>query len=58
MVLSDLAKSDLESGAWVDRYDYQNKDKNEHYHYENWESVLFFSAHCIITKTMWFPTLL
>ena len=27
MVLSDLAKSDLESGAWIDGYDYQNKDK-------------------------------
>ena len=25
-VLSDPAKSDLESGAWIDGYDYQNKD--------------------------------
>ena len=23
-----MAKSGLESGAWVDGYDYQNKDKN------------------------------
>ena len=28
MVLSDLAKSGLESGAWVDEYAYQNNDKN------------------------------
>ena len=28
MVLSDPAKSSLESGAWIDGYDYQNKDKN------------------------------
>ena len=28
MVLSETAKSGLESGAWVDGYDYQNKDKN------------------------------
>ena len=33
MVLSELAKSGLESGAWVDKYDYHNKDKN-HYHYK------------------------
>ena len=33
MVLSDTAKSGLKSGAWVDEYDYQNKDKT-HYHYE------------------------
>ena len=25
-VLSDSAKSGLESGAWIDGYDYQNKD--------------------------------
>ena len=24
--LSDSAKSGLVSGAWIDRYDYQNKD--------------------------------
>ena len=28
MVLSDPAKSGLESGAWIDGYDSQNKDKN------------------------------
>ena len=28
MVLSDLAKDDLESGVWIDEYNYQNKDKN------------------------------
>ena len=27
MVLSDPAKSGLESGAWVDEYDYQNRTK-------------------------------
>ena len=25
-VLSDPAKSGLENGAWIDGYDYQNKD--------------------------------
>ena len=28
MVSSDLAKSGLKSAAWIDGYDYQNKDKN------------------------------
>ena len=28
MVLSDLAKDGLESGIWIDEYNYQNKDKN------------------------------
>ena len=28
MVLSDLAKGGLESGVWIDEYNYQNKDKN------------------------------
>ena len=27
-VSSDMAKSGLESAAWIDRYDYQNEDKN------------------------------
>ena len=27
MVLSDLAKGGLESGVWIDQYDYQNKNK-------------------------------
>ena len=26
-VLSDSAKGGIESGAWIDGYDYQNKDK-------------------------------
>ena len=28
MILSDLAKGGLESGVWIDEYNYQNKDKN------------------------------
>ena len=36
MLLSDLAKSGLESGAWVDGYGYQNNDK-KHHHYEQKE---------------------
>ena len=28
MVLSNLAKGGLESGVWIDEYNYQNKDKN------------------------------
>ena len=28
MVLSDPAKSGLESGAWMNGYDFENKDKN------------------------------
>ena len=31
ILLSDPAKSGLEGGAWIDGYDYQNKDKT-HYH--------------------------
>ena len=27
MVLSDLAKGGLESGVWIDEYNYQNKHK-------------------------------
>ena len=27
MVLSDLAKGGLESGVWIDEYNYQNKEK-------------------------------
>ena len=27
MVLSDLAKGGLESGIWIDEYNYQNNDK-------------------------------
>ena len=28
LLLSDLAKGGLESGVWIDEYNYQNKDKN------------------------------
>ena len=42
MVLSDPAKSGLESGAWIVGYDYQNKDKI-HYHYEK-RVCYFFCA--------------
>ena len=43
-VLSDPAKGSLESSAWIDGYDYQNKDtQKKHYHYEKNKSV-FFSA--------------
>ena len=55
MVLSDLAKVWLESGVWIDEYNYQNKDKNN---FTKSMSLLFFSVQCIITKTIWFPTLL
>ena len=27
MVLSDLTKGGLESGVWIDEYDYENKTK-------------------------------
>ena len=33
IILSDPAKSGPEDGAWIERYDYQNKDK-KHYHFE------------------------
>ena len=29
IILSDPAKSGLEGGAWIDGYDYQNKDKKK-----------------------------
>ena len=28
MISSDLAKGGLESGVWIDEYNYQHKDKN------------------------------
>ena len=28
IVLSDLARCGLQSGVWIDEYNYQNKDKN------------------------------
>ena len=31
MVLSDLAKGGLESGVWIDEYNYQNKNKRYRY---------------------------
>ena len=43
-VLSDPAKSSLESSVWIDGYDYHNKDtQKKHYHYEK-ISPLFFSV--------------
>ena len=42
-VLSDPAKSSLESSAWIDGYDYQNKDTRKHYHYDK-TSPLFFQC--------------
>ena len=50
MILSDPAKSGLVDGAWIDGYDYQNKEK-KHYHYEKEESVIF-SVQSIIAKPM------
>ena len=47
--MADLAKDDLESGVWIDEYDYENKDKK--YHYVRFESVIF-SVQCIVAKTM------
>ena len=51
-VLSDSAKSGLESSAWIDGYDYQNRHK-KNYHYEKNKSVIY-SEQCIVKKTMWF----
>ena len=56
IILSDPAKSGLEGGAWIDGYDYQNKDKN--ITITKNKSLLFFSVQYIIAKPMWFPTLL
>ena len=49
-VLSDPAKSSLESGEWIDGYDYQNKDTHKKTLRKN-KSVIF-SVQCIITKPM------
>ena len=49
-VLSDSAKSGLESSAWIDGYDYQNRHK-KNYHYEKNKSVIY-SEQCIVKKTM------
>ena len=47
-VLSDPAKSSLERSAWIDDYDYQNKEtQKKHYHYEK-ISPLFFLVQCIL----------
>ena len=48
MVLSDLAKSGLESDAWVDGYGYQNKDKNITVMKNKSTCMLFFS--CSVSK--------
>ena len=42
-VLSDPAKSSLESSACIDGYDYQNKDTQKHYRYEK-ISLFFFQC--------------
>ena len=41
MILSDLAIGGLQSGIWIDEYDYQNKDKNN---ITKSFSLLFFRA--------------
>ena len=43
-VLSDPAKSGLESSAWIDGYDYQNKDTQKTLPLRKNKSVIFFSA--------------
>ena len=43
IILSDPAKRGLEGGAWIDGYDYQNKDKNSTIT-KKYESVIFFCA--------------
>ena len=48
MVLSDLAKCGLQSGEWIDEYNYQNIDKNNIAK----SMSLLFSLHCIKAKTM------
>ena len=54
MALSDQAKSGLESGAWINGYDYQNKDKK--LPLRRIKSVTFF-VQCIIAKTYVIPHL-
>ena len=49
MVLSGPAKSGLENSAWIDGYDYQNKDK-KHYHYEELVSVINHSNNHVIPR--------
>ena len=44
MALSDQAKSGLESGVWIDGYDYQNKDK-KHYHSKKISPLFFRAVH-------------
>ena len=44
MVSSDLATSGLKSPAWIDWYDYQNKDRKLFYHYEKIRGHYFFHA--------------
>ena len=45
IILSDPARSGLEGGAWIDGYDYQNKDKN--ITITKNKSPLFFSVQSI-----------
>ena len=49
MVLSNLAKGGLESGVWIDGYNYQSKDK---INITKSMIQLFFSVQCILAKTM------
>ena len=43
-------KSGLESGAWIDGYDYQNKDKKNITSAK--KKICYFFVQCIIAKTM------
>ena len=43
IILSDPAKSGLECGAWIDGYDYQNKDK------KNFFRAVYHSTTHVIT---------
>ena len=47
-VLSDPAKSSLESSAWIGGYDYQNNDTQKNIIIMKKISPLFFSVQCII----------
>ena len=50
IILSDLAKSGREGGAWIDGYDYQSKDKKKIPLRKI--GPLFFSVQSIIAKLM------
>ena len=49
IILSDPAKSGLEGGAWIDGYDYQNKDKkNKHFFRAVYHSTTHVITHPVI----------